>query len=73
VKPADLIAARKLMGMSQMQFARELGVKTDRTIRRMEKGESPIHKRTEVAVEKLLADRGLALSALAEEADDGSR
>jgi hypothetical protein len=58
VTPADLKAARKRLGLSQLQFARELGMKADRQIRRMEKGQSPIHKRTEIAVEKLLADRG---------------
>jgi transcriptional regulator with XRE-family HTH domain len=64
-------AAREALGMTQLQLAKALGMKTDRQIRRMEKGKSPIHKRTEVAVEKLLSDRGLALSAQAKEADNG--
>lgn len=65
--PAELIAARKRLGMSQIQLARELGMKADRQIRRMEKGQSPIHKRTEIAVRDLLKRNGLAL---AEEQND---
>jgi transcriptional regulator with XRE-family HTH domain len=73
VTPAEFRAARKLLGWSQALLAQKLGMKSEKSIRRMEKGESPIHKRTEIAVEKLLADMGLELPKLAEEADDGSR
>jgi transcriptional regulator with XRE-family HTH domain len=61
--PEDLVARRKRMGMTQSQMAHELGM-TDRTLRRLEKGKSPIHKRTEMAVEKLMQERRLAPQAL---------
>jgi DNA (cytosine-5)-methyltransferase 1 len=57
LSPADLIAARKRLGLSQTGLAEalRLGKNGDRTIRRWEAGEIPITGPASVAIELLLA------------------
>lgn len=40
--PADLKSARKALGLSQAEFARAVGVASDRTVRKWEDGERDI-------------------------------
>ena len=40
--PADLKSARKSLGLSQAEFARVMGVASDRTVRKWEDGERDV-------------------------------
>ena len=52
MNPTQLIAARKRLGLTQPQLAEALGITTS-AIWRMEKGQRPIEKRTELAIRYL--------------------
>ena len=51
--PAELLAARHTMGLTQIEFAERMGV-TATTVSRWENGKSPLAPRTIKAVEALL-------------------
>jgi transcriptional regulator with XRE-family HTH domain len=55
--PADLLAARKALGLSQAGLAEalRLGANGGRTVRRWESGEVPVTGPVSVAIECLLA------------------
>jgi transcriptional regulator with XRE-family HTH domain len=55
--PDELRNARKRLGMTQAQLARLLGIKSDRTIRRMEAGDVEISGPVTVLVELLLRQK----------------
>lgn len=54
--PADIIAARKALGLTQSQMAEalRLGPNGSRTVRRWEKGEIPVSGPASVAIELML-------------------
>lgn len=54
--PTKLKAARKRLGLTQAQMAHELGI-TLSGYQRMEYGERPIERRTDLAVRYLATDR----------------
>lgn len=59
--PADLIAARKALGLSQQGLADALGMSPTnggRTIRRYETGEKPVPARTARMVRRLIVAKG---------------
>jgi DNA-binding transcriptional regulator YiaG len=57
VTPADIIAARKRLGLSQAGLAEalRLGANGGRTVRRWEAGDVPVTGPVSVAIEGLLA------------------
>ncbi len=50
----ELRSARNALGMTQTRFMARLGIRSIRTIQRMESGERPISVRTAMAVKGLL-------------------
>ena len=51
--PKQFKAARSTLGLTQKQMAEALGL-TIRQITRLEAGETPVHKQTELAVKYLM-------------------
>ena len=55
MSPEDLKSARKTLGLSQAEFARVVGVASDRTVRKWEDAERDIPGPVDVLVRLLIA------------------
>jgi transcriptional regulator with XRE-family HTH domain len=58
----DIATARKTLNLTQEEMAEKLGV-NQTTISRFERGELPLNRRTELAVEALLSSQSAARAA----------